>query len=312
MGKMKSIKNIKHKYLFLIVIFLLPLNYWRRLWVLPLLGSFLSPSLNNEEIKNLTIAIGYILLFVPLSLLGAFWFLNDTQHYVRRAQKHSKTQNYQAALIDFTKAIELQPNNARLYFGRGYTYLKMEDFQKAIIDFDKAVEFTEESPDNYVVYESRGEAYHNLKNYQAALIDYTKAIELRPNDAIILTNRGTVYAELENFPDALSDFDKAIGIEPKDAIAYYRRGLTYDNLQNYTMSLADYSKAIELQPDNDNPVYNTACIYAQQLQVEKACFWLQQAIQISAKNIELAKTDTDFDSIRNTVEFKILLSQSNT
>ena len=70
--------------------------------------------------------------------------------------------NYDAALADYTRALELDPNLAQAYNNRGTTY--------AI-----------------------------LKNYDAALADYTRALELDPNYAQAFNNRGTTYATLKNY-----------------------------------------------------------------------------------------------------------------
>jgi hypothetical protein len=41
--------------------------------------------------------------------------------------------------------------------------------------------------------------------------------------------------------------------------------------------------------------------------VEQACTWLRRAIQMSDEKMEMARTDSDFDSIRDTQEFQGLV-----
>ncbi len=58
---------------------------------------------------------------------------------------------FDAAIADFDKAIELNPEDAMAYYNRGTAYAGLEQFDAAIADFDKAIEL---NPD-FV------EAYHN-------------------------------------------------------------------------------------------------------------------------------------------------------
>jgi tetratricopeptide (TPR) repeat protein len=55
-------------------------------------------------------------------------------------QKASRIQYYhQGAIQSLNKAIELEPQNAYLYYNRGCTYTMMGDRISAIKDFDKAI-----------------------------------------------------------------------------------------------------------------------------------------------------------------------------
>ncbi len=48
--------------------------------------------------------------------------------------------DYQGAIADYTKAIEVNPQNADAYIRRGYTKYNLKDYHGAIIDYDKALE----------------------------------------------------------------------------------------------------------------------------------------------------------------------------
>ena len=166
-----------------------------------------------------------------------------------------------------------------------------------------------------VVLDSTQAAYHNglgamlamLKdtgNTQLAQSSFSRAIELNPQYAAAFYNRGTTYRDLKDYPAALADYARAIELNPQDAAAFYNRGNTYAALKEYERALADFARALELDPKDDSPVYNTACAYALQGEVAEACYWLEKAIQMSAKYIEMARTDSDFDSIRDRLEFQ--------
>ena len=55
-------------------------------------------------------------------------------------------------------------------------------------------------------------------------------------------------------------------------------------------------------------LYSKACCYALQNRLELALENLQKAIQLDNEYREMAKTDSDFDNIRNDVRFQELLA----
>jgi tetratricopeptide (TPR) repeat protein len=58
--------------------------------------------------------------------------------------------------------------------------------EDALGDFTKAIEL---EPDNAVYYHNRGFCLRNLDRYDAAIADYTRAIELDDSDANFFNNR---------------------------------------------------------------------------------------------------------------------------
>lgn len=64
----------------------------------------------------------------------------DSAFYRKRANAYIVKANYELAVADFDKAIELSPKDSTAYFNRGDSYEKMGNVQKAIDDYRKASE----------------------------------------------------------------------------------------------------------------------------------------------------------------------------
>src|SRR5262245_51729587 len=64
--------------------------------------------------------------------------------------------DYDRALADFDKAIQLKPDYADAYNNRGEAYLDKGDKERAFADFDKAIQL---KPDYADAYNNRGKAY---------------------------------------------------------------------------------------------------------------------------------------------------------
>ncbi|MET0753380.1 MAG: TonB family protein [Pyrinomonadaceae bacterium] len=83
------------------------------------------------------------------------------------------------------------------------------DFDSAITDYTKAIELKSEAS----AFLSRGFAFHNKKKYDLAVADYDKGIELNPKDASAYLNRGNSYEQMGNLEKAAADFKKALELD---------------------------------------------------------------------------------------------------
>ena len=63
---------------------------------------------------------------------------------------------YDKAISDYTKAIEINPRFAEAYYNRGLAYGKKGQYDKAISDYTKAIEI---NPRFAEAYNNRGDAY---------------------------------------------------------------------------------------------------------------------------------------------------------
>ena len=146
-------------------------------------------------------------LFVLFSLLTAtFSFGQKTaQDYYNSGNAKDDLQDYIGSIADYTKAIELRPDDAEAYYNRANAKFRLQDYRGAIADFTKAIEL---KPDFADAYNNRGLAKANLQDYRGAIADYNKAIELQPDNSQAYYNRGNAKA-LKDLDGACLDWSKA-------------------------------------------------------------------------------------------------------
>lgn len=162
-----------------------------------------------------------------------------------RGHAYWRNGNENKALADYTRAIELNPEDDWAYFTRGRAYMLCGQFNKAIADHTKAIEL---NPDFAGAYTGRGVAYMKKGDLDKALADNTRVIELEPEFSWGYRNRGSVY-HMKGDPDkAIADYTKAIEVNPKDALAYSFRGLAYHNRGDDDKAIVDFTRAVELAP----------------------------------------------------------------
>jgi len=171
---------------------------------------------------------------------------NFADAYYNRGSSKNDLKDYYGAVSDYTKAIEINPNYGEAYSNRGIGKNVLKDYYGAISDYTKAIEI---NPNFAKSYYNRGNTKYDLKDYNGAISDYTKAIEINPNFAICYVNRGKAKYGLKDYYGAISDYTKVIEINPNYAVAYSNRGDSKNDLKDYNGAIADYTKAIELNPN---------------------------------------------------------------
>ena len=159
---------------------------------------------------------------------------------------------YVGAIANYTKVIQLEPDNANAYYNRGLAKSLLKRYIHAIPDYDRAIRL---KPDFAKAYVNRGIMKANLGQQFAAIADYDIAIRLKPDDADAYYNRGVAKFRLERYIAAIADYDIAIRLKPDDADAYYNRGLAKYNLKQYFAAITDCDIAIRLKPDDADAYY---------------------------------------------------------
>lgn len=170
---------------------------------------------------------------------------NDVD-YFNCGNTHYAQKEYDKAIKDYTKAIELNPRNAIAYGGRGNTYYMKRIYDQAIADFTKAVAL---DPMNAFLYTIRGNVYDDKGLYEMAIADYTKAIDLNPNFAVAYSERGVAKTRKGSYDEAMTDFAKAISVDPKLVDAYKGRGSAQYIKGSYTQAMSDFIKIFDLDPE---------------------------------------------------------------
>ncbi|MEG4406946.1 tetratricopeptide repeat protein [Microcoleus sp. MON2_D5] len=211
------------------------------------------------------------------------------------------------AIAYFDKALEFKPDYHEAWYNRGITLGNLGRWEEALASYEKALEI---KPDLHAAWYNRGLALDNLGRWEEALASSEKALEIKPDLHAAWNNRGNALGNLGLFEEALASYDKALEIQPDYHESWYNRGLALANLGRWEEALASYDKALEFKPDNDATYYNKAWCYALHSQIDQAIQNLQQAINLNPdKYREMAKTDSDFDSIRSHNRFQALIQE---
>ncbi|MDE7153867.1 MAG: tetratricopeptide repeat protein [Muribaculaceae bacterium] len=153
--------------------------------------------------------------------------------YFGRAMDFLSIHNYNNAIDDFSRAIDLTPDLAPAYLLRA-----VARYRQALADRDAIPADGQES---FAVANARMRA-----DMDKVLADYDKLIELSPRMPFAYFNKGVMLAQTGDLTQALQYFTKTIELKPDMGEAYYNRGFVYLQLGQKEKGVADLSKAGEL------------------------------------------------------------------
>ncbi len=251
------------------------------------------------------------------SLLNLKKRISDSKNvndYYKDAIKYSENKEYDKAIINFTKVIELNPKEASSFYNRGYAKVKLNDYQSAIEDFSKSIELDPLYLHSYIIraivkkelndykgaiedytktieldsknisaYQSRGSLKSELKDYSGAIKDYNKVIELDANTKNIYFDRGLAKAELKEYQGAIDDYSKAVKIDPELSIGFQNRGLSKLYLKEFKGALSDFDKAIEIDSEYAEAFYNRGVLKLMINQKKNACLDFSKAAELGSE-----------------------------
>lgn len=149
--------------------------------------------------------------------------------------------------------------------------------------------------------------------------DYALAIEKAdaliaeyPNSYKGYNIRGIAKAYNGSFQEGMEDIDKSLSINNNYAYALFNKGLNYELYGYYDDALSWYEKGLAIE-EYSWGYYGMASIYGRYGDVDKTVEYLSKAIDTADKEgikdnmIEEAKTEADFDLVRNNEKFNDLL-----
>lgn len=149
--------------------------------------------------------------------------------------------DYLGAIIEFTKAIEIDENYIDAFMQRGYSKAILKDYKGAVEDFNKTIELDIDCR----IYSARGRSKKNLFDFDGALQDYKIAVEKFPEDDSCYFGRGELKYEIEDYLGAIEDFNKCIEIKPNRTMSFHKRGDCKLKIEDYKGAIEDYSIVVQ-------------------------------------------------------------------
>ena len=157
------------------------------------------------------------------------------------------------ALAAFSKAIEINPRNAKVLLFRAGMHREFDNLDQERVDLDRAIEVSNTKSQKFTAYLVKASNRDLAGDYKAAAESATQALESSvrvAQKALALVVRGQAYMRLDNHDAAFADFEGALPILPSHQrpLAHALCGATHLSLENYEEAQQQYEAAARYHP----------------------------------------------------------------
>lgn len=133
--------------------------------------------------------------------------------HLHEAEKYLSACDYENAVDEAEKAININIKNFKAYNICGIAYENFGEYEKSVQNFNMALEI---NPKFFEAYNNRGNCYIKMGKYELAIKDFSKVLVNNPENVEAWKNRGKCYKLLGKDDKADYDFKKAKEIELKE------------------------------------------------------------------------------------------------
>lgn len=139
----------------------------------------------------------------------------------------------------------------KYYLDNGIYNFQQGNFELAIENINKSLELKN---DWAIPYFYRGAAYDAMEEYDEAMLDYTKSIQLDNRMTDAYYNRAKIILSRKDIknPDikkAINDLEKALELDNKFVDAMFAMAAAQKKLENYHKALEYLEKLLKIEPD---------------------------------------------------------------
>lgn len=154
---------------------------------------------------------------------------DQAEYFFRRAEAKAKLNRHAEAIIDYSKAIEINhaaedrpegiEDKVRFLSGRVLSYVELRAYEEAIKDYSELLQIKLKN-DNQIkpkydnIFYERGICYFKLGNHKKAVDDFLAAIKINPHNLHFYLGLASAYQEAGKYGDSLKALEEAVKIDP--------------------------------------------------------------------------------------------------
>ena len=178
----------------------------------------------------------------------------EAGHYFERGRlraqlaKDDDRAGLDAAIADFSRAVELEPKHAEALCQRGFLAWRKKELDAALADFCRVIELV---PDHSTALIARGQVYLAMEDFDRAITDFDRAAAIRPGekDSPTLIGRAQCFAAKGEYRRAIDDLSAVMAKLDVEPWVYQQRASYYLELGETARAMADIDVVLRLQPD---------------------------------------------------------------
>lgn len=224
---------------------------------------------------------GYILILLPF-IITAIVQAQSAKQYYKAGEDFAKANNIADAIIQYTKAIELDPDYEKAYVQRASAYSRSGEHKNAAEDYDRALVFEQNDAELYYF---SGNEWHLYGDNPLALVRLTTSINMKNKFLEAYRVRMGVHMALMQYEDALNDGKRCLKLKENER-AYYELAQVYEKLEMYNEAEEAYRQSIQKNRRIVATHFSFAQLLFQQESYEDAGNEVNEVLQIDPQHLE--------------------------
>jgi serine/threonine protein kinase/Flp pilus assembly protein TadD len=220
-------------------------------------------------------------------------------------------ENIRAAVNASQKALELDPDLAEAHVACGLAVSLSKRYDEAQKEFEAAIRLDPKLFDAYYFY---ARACFQQGNLELAGHLFQQASEVNPDDyqapsmlAMVYEGQGRLVEGQAAHRRSIRIIEKHLERHPDDARALYLGATDLCQLGEKGRSLEWARMALAIDPEDAGILYNVACVYSLQGQLEESIACLEKALVHGFWYKRWAENDSDLNNVREHPGFKKLM-----
>jgi len=208
----------------------------------------------------------------------------EAPSYLKRAELSRAMGDYELALLDYAKALQLDRSLAVAHVGRAKTFYEQGRYSDAVSEASAGIDLDGANAEAYFV---RGDSLDELGERSKAIGDLVKATELNPSHLVAHRYLGLLYRGERDYDKAIRQANRVLELNPNYCTYYLDRAECFrgkDPSDASGNARKDYLKSIELDPDEVEAMVGLARLSYTQEDLPRALEWLDKALDININN----------------------------
>ena len=214
------------------------------------------------------------------------------------------------ALGLFEKAVEIDAHDPDVYYHRGQIHFLVQDYDKALKDYTKSIELD----GNFVFAKiQRAVVEYRLGHFNKSIKLFEQAKKQFPNNADVLYYHGEVLLDHQDIDGALNAFEKAIKANPTLPLPYLNQAIIFSHIKGDVNRGIEFTqKAISVDSRCELAYMHLAQMYMAQGRIEDAVKTYETALALARTEMDAENALMGIEASRaqqNAMEYVAKLKQ---
>jgi tetratricopeptide (TPR) repeat protein len=189
-----------------------------------------------------------------------------------------RRQQSDAALVEFEKALQINPDYAEAEMNVGVALLQKGDIDGAINHTRRALQI---DPDDFEAEYNLGNLLQQHGQADEAIPHYRKALAAKPNYAEAHNSLGAALAQKGEVGQAIAEFEEALRLKPDYAEAHSDLGNALGSQHKFDQAIPHHIEALRLNPNSPQARYNFGYTLLQSGRREEAVVQFTEALRLN-------------------------------